>query len=94
MRIGGVISAEMSAAEECVYLHVLLRGMVGIRYLHLALTLQRHASVCAVLCVECRDRQDPETCSVEFVIVLVRHCHFEVCARKAVRIMSRLFASI
>jgi hypothetical protein len=40
MRIGGVISAEMSAAEECVYLHVLLRGMVGIRYLHLALTLQ------------------------------------------------------
>jgi hypothetical protein len=47
-----------------------------------------------VLCVECRDRQDPETCSVEFVIVLVRHCHFEVCARKAVRIMSRLFASI
>jgi hypothetical protein len=93
MGIGGVISAEISVVGDCVYLHVLLRGMVGIRYLCLALTLQRHAIVCAVLCVECRDRQDPETCSVEFVIVLIRHCHFEVCARKAVRIMSRLFAS-
>jgi hypothetical protein len=94
METGGVISAEMSVGIDCVYLHVLLRGMVGIRYLYLALTLQRHAIVCAVLCVECRDRQDPETCSVELVIVLVRHYHFEVCASKAVRIMSRLFASI